>query len=60
MIIVVGKGRFEYLVDYSNYWLKEITDEKRINVWYNFWDDNSTHDWPSWKYQARLFIEKLL
>lgn len=60
MIVVVGKGAFEYLVSYSNYWLKDVTDHKGIHVWYNFWDENSVHDWPSWKYQARYFIEKLL
>ena len=60
MIVVVGSGAWEHLVSYSNYWLKEVTDSKGINVWYNFWDENATHDWPSWKYQARYFINELL
>ena len=60
MVIVIGKGAYEYLVDYSNYWLKDVTDRKGIHIWYNFWDENATHDWPSWKYQARYFIDLLL
>lgn len=60
MVIVIGKGAYEYLVDYSNYWLKEVTDRKGIHIWYNFWDESATHDWPSWKYQARYFIDLLL
>ena len=60
MIVVIGTGAFEYLVSYSNHWLKEVTDRKGINVWYNFWDENSTHDWPSWKYQARYFMESII
>ena len=60
MIVVVGKGRFEYLVDYSNYWLKDVTDEKGIRVWYNFWDENAVHDWESWKYEIRYFINEFL
>lgn len=60
MIVVIGRGAFEYLVDYSNYWLKEVTDRKGINVWYNFWDENSTHDWPSWKYQSRYFFDQII
>lgn len=60
MIVCIGSGAFEYLVGYSNYWLKEVTDRKGINVWYNFWDDLSIHDWSSWKYEARYFIDKIL
>ncbi|MBE6136406.1 MAG: esterase [Erysipelotrichaceae bacterium] len=60
MVIVIGKGAYEYLVDYSNYWLKEVTDRKGIHIWYNFWDESATHDWPSWKYQARYFMDLLL
>ena len=60
MIVVIGSGAFEYLVSYSNDWLKRVTDEKGIHVWYNFWDENSIHDWPSWKYQARYFLGQLL
>ena len=60
MIVVVGQGAWEHLVYYSNTWLKDITDNKGIHVNYNFWDENSTHDWPSWKYQIRYFINFIL
>lgn len=60
MIVVVGSGAWEHLVAYSNYWLKDVTDAKGIHVWYNFWDDNSVHDWSSWKYQVRYFINEFL
>ena len=60
IVICIGSGAFEYLVGYSNYWLKEVTDSKGINIWYNFWDELSIHDWPSWHYEARYFIDKLL
>ena len=59
MIVVIGSGAYEDLVAYSNYWLKDVTDNKGIHVEYNFWDSNSTHDWPSWKYQARYFFSQL-
>ena len=60
MIVCIGKGRFEELVSYSNYWLKEVTDKKDIHVWYNFWDENSVHDWESWTYEARYFIRHII
>lgn len=60
MIVCIGSGAYEYLVGYSNYWLKEVTDRKHINVWYNFWDELSIHDWPSWHYEARYFLERIL
>ena len=60
MVVVVGEGAFEYLVRYTAVWLKTITDEKGIHVWYNFWDGNSIHDWPSWRYQMPYFLDKIL
>ena len=60
MIVCIGSGAYEYLVGYSNYWLKEVTDRKGINVEYNFWDELAIHDWPSWHYEARYFIDRIL
>ena len=60
MITCIGKGRFEYLVSDSNYWLKQIADEKGINIDMNFWDENSVHDWESWYYQLPYFLNKIL
>ena len=60
MIVVVGNGAFEYLVRDSNVRLEEIAREKGINIEFNFWDENSIHDWSSWKYQMPIFIRKII
>ena len=60
MIVVVGKGAWEHLVIDSNYELKSIAEEKGIPIEFNFWDENSVHDWSSWKYQMPYFLNKIL
>ena len=60
MIVVLSKGAFEYLVSDSNYELESITKDKEINIKFNFWDENSVHDWISWKYQLPYFLNKIL
>ncbi len=60
MIACVGNGRFEHLVRYTYEWLAAIAEEKNIHIDFNFWDENSVHDWESWHYQMRLFLERLL
>ena len=60
MISVLGKGAFEWLVSESNYELERIAKEKGIHIDFHFWDENSTHDWPSWRYQLPYFLNKIL
>lgn len=60
MIVVIGKGRYEYLVADSNYELADIAREKGIDINFNFWDENSVHDWESWHYQMPYFISKII
>lgn len=60
MCVVVGDGSFEYLVKYTNHWLADVTNRKGIPVWYNFWDQNSIHDWSSWLYQMPYFLDRIL
>ena len=60
MHAVVGSGAYEHLVDYTYHWLQEITDEKGIHVQYHYWDQNSIHDWPSWRYQLPYFLNEIL
>ena len=60
MIVVVGKGAFEHLVLDSNYRLAEIAYQKNIHIDFNFWDENSVHDWSSWLYQMPYFIGKII
>lgn len=60
MIVCVGRGRFEHLVLDSNYELARIAEEKGIHIDFNFWDENSVHDWESWHYQMSYFLDKIL
>ena len=60
MIVVVGKGAYEHLVLDSNYFLADIAYRKGININFNFWDENSVHDWCSWLYQMPYFISKIV
>lgn len=60
MIVVVGRGAYEHLVIQSNYELADIAKEKGINIDFNFWNENSVHDWVSWKYQMPYFLDKLI
>ena len=60
MICCVGRGRFEHLVLDSNYELARIAEEKGIHIDFNFWDENSVHDWESWHYQMPYFLDKIL
>ena len=60
MIVCVGSGAWEHLVLNSNYELARIAEEKGIHIDFHFWDENSIHDWPSWKYQMPYFLNKIL
>ena len=58
--IEVGDGAYEWLVKDSNIALANICSFKGINFSFNFWDQNSIHDWSSWLYSLPYFIDKLL
>ena len=60
MISVVGKGAYEHLVLDSNYEMANIAYLKGIHIDFNFWDENSVHDWSSWLYQMPYFLGKIL
>lgn len=60
MIVVVGHGAWEHLVLNTNYELRDIAQMKGININFNFWDENSVHDWSSWLYQMPYFISKII
>lgn len=59
MCVVLGKGAFEHLVSESNYELDRIAKEKGIDIDFNYWDENSIHDWVSWRYQMPYFLKKI-
>lgn len=60
MHAVVGDGSFEHLVRYTYHWLQGIVEEKGIRVNFHYWDENSVHDWSSWRYQMPFFLDMLL
>ena len=60
MIVAIGKGAYEYLVDYSNYHLADIAYRKGIHIDFHFLDENSQHDWCSWNYLMPMFIGQIL
>ena len=60
MVVVLGKGAFEFLVSESNYELERIANKKGINIEFNFWDESNVHDWVSWKIQMPYFLNRLL
>ena len=60
MIAVVGQGSYEHLVLYSNYWLKDICSGKHINTWVDIRDNNSIHDWCSWKEYIGYYLNLLI
>ena len=59
-ITVVGSGDWEHLVYYSNEWLARIIREKRIKMYCNFRDQNSIHDWVSWKAYICHYLDYLI
>lgn len=60
VFVEVGNGAFEFLVRDSNINLKNICESKHIHFDFEFWDENSIHDWPSWKYALPYFLDKVL
>ena len=60
MIVCVGRGAWEHIVLDTNYQLRDIANEKGINIDFNFWDENSVHDWSSWLYQMPYFLNKII
>ena len=60
MVVCVGEGAWEHLVRYTAEWLADVAHRKGINIWFNFWDANSVHDWSSWHYQLPYFLERIL
>ena len=60
VFIEVGCGAYEYLVRDSNVRLAEICEEKGIHFDFEFWDENTIHDWVSWFYSLPYFLDKII
>lgn len=57
-IICAGQGPWE--VPGTTKRLRDIFEEKGINVWVDLWGFDVAHDWPWWYKQAAYFVPKLL
>ncbi len=57
-VICVGQGAWE--IPDTTRRLKEIFDEKGINIWVDFWGYDCKHDWDWWYKQVVYFLPYLL
>ena len=60
MIMVVGQGAWENAVIDSNYQLLNNARNIGINIDFHLWDQNSIHDWVSWRYTLPYFLNQIL
>ncbi|MBR5538836.1 MAG: esterase family protein [Clostridia bacterium] len=57
-IICVGTGAWEETS--TTFRLKELFEQKGINIWVDIWGSDVNHDWPWWHRQVEYFVPKLL
>lgn len=57
-VICVGQGAWE--IPATTHQLKDIFDNKGINVWVDFWGHDCKHDWDWWYKQVVYFLPYLL
>lgn len=57
-VICVGQGAWE--IPDTTRRLKEIFDEKGINIWVDFWGYDVNHDWCWWHRQVPYYVPYLL
>ena len=57
-IICCGTGAWEQ--PETTFRLKQIFEEKGINIWVDLWGYDVNHDWPWWHKQVAYFVPKLL
>lgn len=57
-IICVGQGPWE--LPETSVRLKELFEQKGINVWVDLWGHDVNHDWPWWHKQVEYFVPILL
>jgi esterase/lipase superfamily enzyme len=60
LIFCCGQGAYEDLMLNDTCKLKNIFEEKRIPAWFDFWGEQSVHDWPWWHKQIEYFFGKIL
>ncbi len=57
-IICVGQGPWE--ATETTFRIKELCQQKGINVWVDIWGHDVAHDWDWWYKQVTYFVPKLL
>ena len=57
-VICVGQGAWEQTG--TTFRLREICQEKGINLWVDIWGHDVNHDWPWWHKQVPYFLPYLL
>ncbi len=57
-IICVGLGPWE--IPQTSLALRDIFQQKGINIWVDVWGQDVQHDWPWWYKQVSYFVPKLL
>ncbi len=57
-IICVGQGPWE--LPETSVRLKELFEQKGINIWVDLWGHDVNHDWPWWHKQVEYFVPILL
>jgi len=57
-IICCGQGPWE--LPETSRRLRQLFEEKGINIWVDFWGFDVNHDWPWWHKQVAYFVPKLL
>ena len=57
-IICCGTGAWEQ--PETTFRLKQIFEEKGINIWVDIWGSDVNHDWPWWHKMVAYFMPKLM
>ncbi|MBQ3083917.1 MAG: esterase, partial [Clostridia bacterium] len=57
-IICVGQGPWE--LPETSVRLKELFEQKGINIWVDLWGHDVNHDWPWWHKQVEYFVPIML
>jgi len=57
-IVCVGTGAWE--IPDSTFALKNIFEDKGIDIWVDVWGSDVNHDWPWWHKMVEYFVPKLL
>jgi len=60
LIFCCGQGSYEDMMLKDTYELKHVFDQKGIPAWFDFWGNDSIHDWPWWQKQIAYFFGKIV